>query len=52
MSRKHYVAIAEAMRSIPDRSIRQAVASNLVALFRQDNPRFNMQRFLEAFELA
>lgn len=48
MSRKHYQAIAAALRNIPDRTIRQAVIAELLPLFKKDNPRFDCGRFLDA----
>ncbi len=48
MSRKHYVAIAAALRNINDRATRQAVVSELLTLFKRDNPRFDCYRFMQA----
>jgi hypothetical protein len=50
MSRKHYQVIAAALRNIPDRAARQAVISELLPLFKRDNPRFDCQRFIDACE--
>ena len=48
MTRKHYQAIAAALRNITDPSARQAVISELLPLFKRDNPRFDCQRFIDA----
>ena len=50
MSRKHYQAIAAALRNIPDKATRQAVISELLPRFKKDNPRFDCQRFIDACE--
>ena len=49
MSRKHFIAIAQAIReNIHDKAQRQAVANALVPALRGSNPKFNTSRFLEA----
>lgn len=48
MSRKHYRAIAEALRNIADKATRQAVISELLPMLKRDNPRFDCQRFIDA----
>lgn len=48
MSRKHYQAIAAALRNIKDTTTRQAVIGELLPLFKRDNPRFDCQRFIDA----
>ena len=52
MSKKHYIAIAAALRNIQDRTIRQTVVSELLAMFKRDNPRFDCQRFMQACDVA
>lgn len=52
MSKKHYIAIAAALRNITDRAARQAVVGELLTLFKRDNPRFDCQRFMEACDVA
>lgn len=52
MSRKHYHAIAAALRNIPDKATRQAVIAELLPLFKKDNCRFDCQRFIEACDCA
>jgi hypothetical protein len=49
MSRKHFVAIARAIRdNIHDRSEREAMAKALLPALREANPNFNTAKFLEA----
>lgn len=48
MSRKHYRAIAEALRNIPDRTTRRAVVTELLPMLKRDNPRFDTGRFIAA----
>lgn len=49
MSRKHFIAIAQAIReNIHDQAQRQAVANALLPALRGSNPNFNTSRFLEA----
>lgn len=49
MSRKHFVALARAIReNIHDRAEREAVAKALLPALRESNPNFNGQRFLDA----
>lgn len=49
MSRKHFIALAEAIRSnIASRQEREAVARALLPALRESNPNFNTGKFLEA----
>lgn len=49
MSRKHFIAIAQAIReNIRDKAQRQAVADALLPALRGGNPNFNASRFLDA----
>ena len=49
MSRKHFIAIAEAIRTcILEKAQRQAVASALVPALKASNPNFNASRFINA----
>jgi hypothetical protein len=49
MSRKHFIAIAQAIReNIQDKQQRQAVASALLQALKASNPDFNATRFLDA----
>ena len=49
MTRKHFIAIAEAIRnSITSRAEREAVARALVPALTQANPNFNTERFIDA----
>jgi hypothetical protein len=52
MSRKHYQAIAAALRNIQDRATRQAVIAELLPMLKRDNPRFDCGRFIEACDCA
>lgn len=49
MSRKHFIAIAQAIReNIVDPTQRRAVAEALLPAFRASNPNFNTSKFLAA----
>lgn len=49
MSRKHFIAIAQAIREhIHDKAQRQAVANALLPALIASNPNFNASRFMEA----
>jgi len=49
MSRKHFIAIAQAIReNIHDKAQRQAVAEALLPALRASNPNFNTSRFIGA----
>ncbi len=49
MSRKHFIAIAQAIReNIHDKAQRQAVANALLPALIASNPNFNTSRFFDA----
>ncbi len=49
MTRKHFIAIAEAIReNIPDSATRRALATALLPALRACNARFDAERFLKA----
>lgn len=49
MSRKHYKAIADAIReNIQSRSQREEMARALLSALKESNPRFDAYRFLQA----
>ena len=49
MSRKHFEAIAEAIRlSITNRAEREAVARALIPALRAANPNFKTEKFVDA----
>jgi hypothetical protein len=49
MSRKHFIAIAQAIReNIQDKQQRKAVADALLPALKASNPDFNATRFLDA----
>jgi hypothetical protein len=49
MSRKHYQAIANAIRTnIESREIREQFARALISALKHDNPRFDQTRFISA----
>ena len=51
MTRKHFIAIAEAIRnSITSAAEREAVARALVPALRAANPKFNTERFMDAVQ--
>jgi len=50
-SRRHYQAIADAIEGVPTRGDirdRELVVDHLAALFQEDNPRFDRERFVSA----
>lgn len=51
MSRKHYVAFANVVKQIPDADQRKVAAAAIVAVCKDDNPRFDVQRFLTACDV-
>lgn len=48
MSKKHYIAMAAAVREIADVIERRRMAERVAAVCAADNPRFNRARFLAA----
>jgi len=49
MTRKHFVAIAQAIRdTLTSRVDREIVARALVPALRETNPKFNSERFVDA----
>jgi hypothetical protein len=49
MSRKHFIALAQAIReNITDKAERESFARALLATLREANPNFNTGKFLEA----
>lgn len=49
MSRKHFQSIAQAIReNINSKELRQEVARALLQVLREDNPRFDCNRFMLA----
>ncbi len=49
MSRKHFIAIAQAIReNIHDKAQREAIAHALLPALKGSNPNFNASRFLDA----
>ncbi|MGC2458488.1 MAG: hypothetical protein WA435_10895 [Gallionellaceae bacterium] len=49
MTRKHFIAIAEAIRTrISSKAEREAVARALVPALRATNPKFDTERFIDA----
>jgi hypothetical protein len=47
-SRQHYIKIANVIRSISDKKIRNQLAKELDSMFREDNPRFDSEKFANA----
>jgi hypothetical protein len=47
MTKKHFNALAEALRTIPDESIRGVAARAVASACQQFNPRFDLTRFLK-----
>jgi len=45
MTRKHFIAFAEAVAKIKDESNREYVASLIGTVLAEDNPRFDWERF-------
>ncbi len=48
MSRKHFKAIAEIISNISDKHIRASTALDFVIFFKQENKRFQADKFLIA----
>jgi hypothetical protein len=48
MTRKHFKMIAKVVSAIDDKDVRDQVALNFANEIRDFNPRFDMQRFIEA----
>ena len=48
MTRKHFKMIAKVVSAIDDKGVRDQVALNFANEIRDFNPRFDMQRFIEA----
>ena len=48
MTRKHFQMIANIVKNIEDREARQSVAMDFAHALRDENPRFNVSRFVEA----
>lgn len=50
MTKKHFVAIAETLSSIPDRIDREREVDRWIPTLRAQNPRFDSTRFRDAVE--
>ena len=50
MTRKHFKRTAEIISKIEDPQVRRATALSFAVWFREENPRFKTQTFLEACE--
>ena len=48
MTRKHFKMIAKVVNAIDNKDVREQVALNFANEIREFNPRFDMQRFIEA----
>ncbi len=49
MTRKHFIAVAEAIRtSITSREEREAVARALIPALSESNPNFSKEKFIDA----
>ena len=48
MSKKHFVAMAKEISSMPDRSAARIVAESFARVASGANPRFDLDRFLTA----
>lgn len=47
-TKRHYVAVAESLTHIEDERVREQQAFRWCVTFKQDNPRFKKDLFLEA----
>lgn len=52
MSRKDYENIAIAIGQLPDSNLRILMVNAIVPIFKSDNPRFDIDRFCKAVNLA
>ena len=52
MSRKHFILIAAAIKSISNIAERENVALLMANVCRQSNPNFNASRFYDACEVS
>jgi len=50
MTRKHFRRVAQIVSNIQDPQARRATALSFVVWFKEDNPRFKTQTFMEACE--
>lgn len=50
MTKKHYIVAAKLVSNVSDPKVKEQVENILVQLFREDNPRFNTDRFKTACE--
>lgn len=49
MTRKHYIAIAAAIRDVTEEGLgTYALAVDLARIFKGDNPNFDQQKFIDA----
>jgi hypothetical protein len=48
MTRKHFIAIADAVANIPDMETRKDIARRMATVCRDTNPQFDLRRFLIA----
>lgn len=46
--RRHYIFLAEIISDIPDEHTRRMLAWRLARAFKEDNPRFDMNRWMKA----
>ena len=52
LTRQHFEMFANLLRDIEDRDKREDHAEFLIRVFKQDNERFDVQRFLKAADLV
>ena len=52
LTRQHFQLFANVLRDIEDRDKREDHAEFLIKVFKQDNERFDVQRFLKAADLV
>ena len=50
MTRKHFKRAAEIISKVEDSQVRRATALSFAVWFKEENPRFKTQTFLEAGE--
>ena len=51
MTKKHFIKVASILNNINDKSLRNMIALEFVAMFKEVNPRFDDAKFLRAVNM-